>query len=110
MQRPKAKQGQALVEELGEELGKRIDGPKEDRDSIERPKESTNLDPWGVPETEPPTKEQAWDLSPLHICSRCAQLGLHVGPPVSEAVNLLPLKGLPCLASVGEDGSAPGVI
>ena len=22
--------------------------------------ESTNLDPWGLPEIEPPTKEQAW--------------------------------------------------
>ena len=38
----------------------KIEGPKVDRDSTGRPRESTNLDPWGLPETEPPGKEHAW--------------------------------------------------
>ena len=37
-----------------------IEGPEEDRDFIKGPSESTNLDPWGLPETEPTTEEQAW--------------------------------------------------
>ena len=41
-------------------LGRRIEGPKEDKDSTERPTESTNLVLRGLPETESPTKEQAW--------------------------------------------------
>jgi len=44
---------------------------------------STNLDPWELPETELPTKELVSDSG--HICSR----------------------GLPCLASVGEDVPNP---
>lgn len=35
----------------------RNEGPEEDRDSKGRPTESTNLDPRGLPESEPPTKE-----------------------------------------------------
>ena len=35
----------------------RIDSPEGDRNSTGRPTESTNLDPWGLSETEPPTKE-----------------------------------------------------
>jgi hypothetical protein len=45
--------------ELGDSygrIGKRIAGPKGDRNSTERPMESTNLDPWGS-ESEPPIKE-----------------------------------------------------
>jgi hypothetical protein len=42
---------------LVEELEVRIEGPKEDSDSTGRPTESTNLDPWGLSETELPTKE-----------------------------------------------------
>ena len=49
----------------------RVERPEEDRDSTERPTESTNLDPWGFmdPGTEPPTKEQAWAGAklPAHI-------------------------------------------
>jgi hypothetical protein len=47
--------------ELGESYGKveRIERPKEDRDSIGKTTESTNLDPWGLPEPELPIKEQA---------------------------------------------------
>jgi hypothetical protein len=41
-------------------VGGRIEGPKEDRDSTGRPTESTNLDPRGLLETEPPIKERAW--------------------------------------------------
>ena len=40
-------------------VGRKIDGPKEDKDSIGRPTISSNLDPWELPETQPPTKEQA---------------------------------------------------
>jgi hypothetical protein len=38
-------------------VGGRIEGSKEDRDSTERPTETINLDPWELPEIEPPTKE-----------------------------------------------------
>ena len=39
-----------------------------DRDSTRRPTESTNLDPWGLPETELPIKEHTWagSRSPAH--------------------------------------------
>lgn len=37
-----------------------LEGPKEARDSTGGPTESTNMDPWRLPETKPPTKEQAW--------------------------------------------------
>jgi hypothetical protein len=46
--------------ELGEScerVGRKIEEPKEDRDSTRRPTEATNLDPWGLPETETFTKE-----------------------------------------------------
>ena len=56
--------------ELGESYGRvggRIEGPEEDRDSIGRPRESTNVDPWELTETEPSTKsELRLNLSPLH--------------------------------------------
>ena len=56
---------------LVKDLGRRIEGPEEDRDSTKRPTESTNLDTWGLPETETqPKSEQGPDLGPLHICSR----------------------------------------
>jgi hypothetical protein len=32
---------------------------EKNRDSMGRPTESTNLDPWGVPETESPAKKRA---------------------------------------------------
>jgi hypothetical protein len=30
------------------------------RDATRRPTESTNLNPWELPETEPPIKEKTW--------------------------------------------------
>ena len=33
-------------------VGRRTEGPKGDRDSTGRPTVSTNLDPWGLPDTE----------------------------------------------------------
>ena len=39
----------------------RIEGHTKDRDSTERPSESTVLDPMELPETGPPNKEQTWD-------------------------------------------------
>lgn len=44
-------------------------GLEEDRDSSGRLTESTNLDPWGLSKTEPPTKEhaQAGPMSPVHM-------------------------------------------
>jgi len=41
----------------GSEVGRRIEGPAEERDFTRRPTESTNLDPWGLPETESPIEE-----------------------------------------------------
>lgn len=51
----------------------RVEGPRGDRDSTKRPTESTNLDLWGLPKTEPPTKEHIWagPRSP-HISNRHA--------------------------------------
>ena len=47
------------------------------------PTESTNLDPWGLPETELPTKEQAWARSrnPQAYVAK-VWIGLHVDPPI----------------------------
>jgi hypothetical protein len=36
---------------------RRVEGLKDDRDSTGRSTESINLDCWGLPETESPTKE-----------------------------------------------------
>jgi hypothetical protein len=44
------------LETLMEKLGGRIEGPEWDTNSTGRPIESTNLDPWGLSETKPPTK------------------------------------------------------
>jgi hypothetical protein len=105
----------SLEEPSGRVRG-RIEESRGDKDSTRRPAESTGLDPWGLPEAEPPTKEQAWAgqslLPSLNICTKCAALsscgfynnwsrGLHricclpVGP--------ITLTGPSCLASVGED-------
>jgi hypothetical protein len=46
--------------EIGESyrrVGRRTEGLEEERDPTGRPTESTNLDPWRLQETEPPTKE-----------------------------------------------------
>ena len=36
------------------------EGQQDDSDSTGRPTESTNLDSWGLPETESMNKEQVW--------------------------------------------------
>jgi hypothetical protein len=50
--------------------------PEEGRDSIGRPTEteSTTLDTWGLPETEPPTKDLAWGTPtpPTHMQEMCS--------------------------------------
>jgi hypothetical protein len=52
---------------------RRIEVLEGDKNSIGRPTESTNLDPWGLSETEPPTKEHTLvGLRPQNICSRHA--------------------------------------
>ena len=38
----------------------RIEGTERDGNLIERPTVSINLDPWELPETEPPTQEHTW--------------------------------------------------
>jgi hypothetical protein len=49
------------LEELCGRVGGRIERTKEDRDFIARPTNSTNLDPWLLPETEPPEpKSMDW--------------------------------------------------
>ena len=66
-------------------VGGRIEKPKEDRDSLARPTVLTNLDPWGLPETEPPTKEHA-QAGPCHSTPTYVtdvQLGLHADPPTT---------------------------
>ena len=74
--------------ELGEShrrVGKKIEGPEEDRDFIGKPTESTNLDPWGLPETESPSKQHT-KAEPSPHCTYVAdvQLDLHLGPPTTD--------------------------
>ena len=38
----------------------RIEGAEGNGNLIRRPVVLTNLDPWELPETEPPTKEHTW--------------------------------------------------
>jgi hypothetical protein len=58
-------------------VGRRIEGPEGDKNSTGRRRDSTNLDPWELSETEPPTKEHTWaGQSPQKICSRCAAQSL----------------------------------
>jgi hypothetical protein len=45
------------LDEAWEELGEGIEKPKEDKDSKERPTKLMILYSWGLPKTEPPTKE-----------------------------------------------------
>jgi hypothetical protein len=89
--------------ELGYGRGEgRIEGPEQDRDSIGR--ESTNLYPWGLPESEPPTKELSTGriLHLPHACSRCVAWSSW-GPPttragaVPESVASLPVDPVPPL-------------
>jgi hypothetical protein len=69
-----------------EESGARTEGPKENKDSTGRPTESTNLNPWWFPETEPPTKEQTWTgLRLLSTYEADVQFSFHAGPPTTGA-------------------------
>ena len=66
-------------------VGGRIEEPKGERDSIRRPSELTELDPWGFPETEPPTKEYIRAV-PRPPCTNVVdvQLDLHAGLRTTE--------------------------
>ena len=44
--------------ESGRRVGEKTKEHQKDRNSIERPTESTNVDPLGLPETETPNKNQ----------------------------------------------------
>ena len=68
--------------------------PKEDRGTTGRPTKSTTLNPWGLPETEPPTKEQA--CARIYVAD--VQLGLHMVSPTRDlSLNLLPACLPACL-------------
>ena len=56
----------------GKAWGK-IEGLEEDRDFTGRPTESTNLDSWGIPETESPTKYNLQNL--ISVAIICMSLG-----------------------------------
>lgn len=84
----------------------------QNKNSTRRKTEATNLDPWGLSETEVPTKEHTQvNLSPIPTpTSAHLQLRFHVGPEHLEqwlSQKLLPLFGLPSLDSVREDEPNP---
>ena len=73
--------------ELGKSWGRvggKTEGHEEDRDSTGRPTESTNLDPWGLPETE-----RAWagpsTTRYAQIYEADVQLSLQAGSPTTGA-------------------------
>ena len=70
MQRPTVKRQKELRESCGRVEG-RSERARGVKDTIRRPTESTNLDPWGLTETKPPTKEHALNgPRSLTTCSR----------------------------------------
>jgi hypothetical protein len=82
-----------------------------------RPSESTNLEPWGFSEIEPPIKEKTWagPSTPLTYVAD-VQLGLHVNPEQLEqwlSQKLMPVSEIyssswaAYLASVGKDVPSP---
>jgi hypothetical protein len=77
---------------LGDSCGRivgRISGPEGDRNSIGRPTESTNLDPWGSQSLNHQLKKI---LGLDHV-----QLDLHVGPKQLQqrrSQKLLPIHGI----------------
>jgi hypothetical protein len=78
-----------------EKIGERTSDPKGDRNSIGRPTESTNLDPWRSQRLSHQPKEHTW-AGPRPPCSD-VQLGLHVGPEQLEwelSEKLLPVHGI----------------
>jgi len=85
MQRPTAKHETELGESYGR-VGSRIKEPKEDRDSIGRPR----VNQYGsleFPETEPPTKDGSLDELSPHQCTYVADimLGFFEGHPITGA-------------------------
>jgi hypothetical protein len=93
---------------------------KEDRDSIGRPAESINLDPWDFQRLNHQLKrDHGLDLGTPHICSRSVtwsscrsprQLERGLSLSLLLPMDLVPLTGPPCVASVGEDVPSPAVI
>lgn len=84
--------------ELGDSSGRkggRTAGPKGDRNSTERQTEPTNLDHWGISESETPIKEQTQAAPrPPHTCVADVLLSLPVGPEQLEqglSQKLLPV-------------------
>lgn len=95
-------------------FGRKIEGLEENSDSTGQPTESTNMDAWGLPQTESPTKKQAQagPRSPAHMYHMRSlvfiQVPQHLDQVLPEPVaflpvDLAPLDGLHCLASVGKD-------
>jgi hypothetical protein len=66
--------------------------------TLQEDQESTNLHPWGLSESQPPTKDHAQaGPRPPHTYVADVQLGLHVGPEQLElglSQKLLPLSGV----------------
>jgi hypothetical protein len=116
--------------ELGNSYGRvggRILDSEGDKNSTERPTESTNLDPCDSQRLNQQAKKiYKLDLDLPHICNLVflwflnnvadMQLGLHVGPGQLErgllqscclSVRYILLAELPCLASVRENGPGP---
>ena len=53
-------------------MGRRLERARGAKDTIRKHIEVANLDPWGLTEREPRTKEQhVRDLGLLHIRSKC---------------------------------------
>jgi hypothetical protein len=76
--------------------------PERDRNSIGRPTQSTNLDPWGLSETEPSTKKLDTQAEPrLTPCSCAAdvQLGLHIMWVLNNWSGAIP-KAVACLSDM----------
>ena len=82
MQRPTGKHWTELRESYGR-VGGRIEATGGVRNSTGRSPESTNLDPWGLPETDPPNREHAGVRRRLHVAD--VQLSLHSGLPTTGA-------------------------
>jgi hypothetical protein len=76
----------------------RFVGPEGHKNSTGRPAESTNLDPWGSPAANQPTKKHTRaGPRPPHSCVTDVQLGLQVGPKQLKwglAQKLLPVCGM----------------
>jgi hypothetical protein len=114
-QQPKERDTKTYTQTL-DGVGGKIEGPEEDRDSTERSTGPTNLDPWGLSETESPTRERG-QAGPRHPGTYVAdeQLDLYEGPPNTCSRGTCPWVccmsacgfHTPYLASVGEDVPSP---